>query len=249
MERIGLAPGTEVGGYTVVAPLGAGGMGAVYRAVDGGGTAVALKLLHPHVGADPAARDRLRREVLALQRLRHPGVAAVLDAEADSTEAFLVTELVGGQDLEARVRRDGPLDAPDLALLAEGLLDALRAVHDAGVVHRDLKPSNVMVTRDGPVLIDFGIAQSADDTRLTSTGLVVGTPGYLAPELADGGEPSVASDLWGWAAVVAFAATGRPPFGRGSAVAVLDRTRAGAAELPGVGPRTAAALRAALHPD
>ncbi|GIG27711.1 serine/threonine-protein kinase [Cellulomonas marina] len=249
MERIGPAPGTEVGGYTVVAPLGAGGMGAVYRAVDGGGHAVALKLLHPHVGADPEARDRLRREVLALQRLRHPGVAAVLDAEADSSEAFLVTELVPGEDLEARVRREGPLDGPDLALLADGLLDALRAVHAAGVVHRDLKPSNVMVTPAGPVLIDFGIAQSADDTRVTSAGLVVGTPGYLAPELVAGQEPTPASDLWGWAAVVAWAATGRPPFGRGPADAVLARTMAGETALEGVGGRVRAALRAALDPD
>jgi serine/threonine protein kinase len=99
MERIGLAPGSEIGGYTVVAPLGSGGMGTVYRAVDGGGTAVALKLLHPHVGADAAVRARLMREVAALQRLRHPAVAAVLDAEADSTEAFLVTELVPGETL------------------------------------------------------------------------------------------------------------------------------------------------------
>ena len=88
--------------------------------------------------------------------------------------------------------------------------DALEAVHGAGVVHRDLKPSNVLVTDDGPVLIDFGIAQAADDPRLTAAGLVIGTPGYLAPELLDGDEPTAASDFWGWAAVLAFAATGRP---------------------------------------
>lgn len=249
MERIGLTPGSEVGGYTVVAPLGAGGMGTVYRAVDGGGSPVALKLLHPHVGADPAARERLRREVVALQRLRHPAVAAVLDAEADSTEAFIVTELVDGENLADRVRELGPLEPEELHLLASGLLGALEAVHGAGVVHRDLKPSNVLVTDDGPVLIDFGIAQSADDARVTSAGLVVGTPGYLAPELLEGDEPTPATDLWGWAAVLAFAATGRPPFGSRPIEAVLARASAGDVDLDGVGVRTAAALRGALHPD
>ena len=125
-------------------------MGTVYRAVDGAGDAVALKLLHTDIGTDAVARARLRREVKALQKLRHPGVAAILDAEADSTEAFLVTELVRGDNLEEHVRKRGPMDAADLLDLAEGLRDALEAVHGAGVVHRDLKPSNVLVTDEAP---------------------------------------------------------------------------------------------------
>ncbi|WP_315096374.1 serine/threonine-protein kinase [uncultured Cellulomonas sp.] len=248
MERIGLTPGSEIGGYTVVAPLGSGGMGTVYRAVDGGGDAVALKLLHPHIGSDAVARDRLRREVHALQKLRHPGVAAVLDAEADSTEAFLVTELVPGDNLEEHVRERGPLDAEQLLDLAEGLRDALVAVHGAGVVHRDLKPSNVIVGDDGPVLIDFGIAQAADDSKLTAEGLVLGTPGYLAPELLDGDEPDEASDFWGWAAILVFAATGRDPFGTRPLEAVLARARSGDVDLDGLGTLTAATLRRALAP-
>ena len=248
MERIGLEPGSEIGGYTIVAPLGSGGMGTVYRALDGGGSPVALKLLHPHVGADPVARDRLRREVLALQRLHHPGVAAVLDAEADSTEAFLVTELIAGDDLEGVVRRHGPLDAGALHELAAGLHSALSAVHEAGVVHRDLKPANVLVTDSGPVLIDFGIAQAADDARVTSTGLVVGTPGYLAPELLDDAEPTAHTDWWGWAALLAFAATGRAPFGLRPLEQVLARARAGQPDLEGLGPITTRALRGALAP-
>ncbi|NUU18900.1 serine/threonine protein kinase [Cellulomonas humilata] len=248
MERMGLEPGTEIGGYTVVAPLGSGGMGTVYRAVDGGGDAVALKMLHPHIGSDAVARDRLRREVHALQKLRHPGVAAILDAEADSTEAFLVTELVPGDNLEEHVRERGPLDAEELLDLAEGLRDALVAVHGAGVVHRDLKPSNVIVGDDGPVLIDFGIAQAADDSRLTAEGMVLGTPGYLAPELLDGDEPDTSSDFWGWAAILAFAATGRDPFGTRPLEAVLARARSGDVDLAGLGPLTTAALRHALAP-
>ncbi|KQT02206.1 serine/threonine-protein kinase [Cellulomonas sp. Leaf395] len=248
MERIGLEPGSEIGGYTIVAPLGSGGMGTVYRAVDGGGDAVALKLLHPHVGSDAATRDRLRREVHALQKLRHPGVAAVLDAEADSTEAFLVTELVSGDNLEEHVRERGTLDAEELLGLAEGLRDTLVAVHGAGVVHRDLKPSNVIIGDDGPVLIDFGLAQAADDSKLTADGLVLGTPGYLAPELLEGAEPDDASDFWGWAAILAFAATGRPPFGTRPLEAVLARARSGDVDLDGVGSLTATTLRGALAP-
>ena len=250
MERIGLTPGSEIGGYTIVAPLGSGGMGTVYRAVDGGGDAVALKLLHPHVGSDAVVRSRLMREVAALQRLRHPAVAAVLDAEADSTEAFLVTELVAGDTLTEHVRERGTLDAGDLLTLAEGLRSALAAVHAAGVVHRDLKPSNVLLTDDGPVLIDFGLAQGVDDdANLTTAGFVLGTPGYLAPELLDGREPSAATDLWGWAAVLAFAATGRDPFGSRPLEAVLARARSGEVDLAGVGPLTATAIAGALRPD
>src|SRR5690554_6250303 len=133
MERIGVAPGTEIGGYRVLGPLGRGGTGSVYRAVDGGGDEVALKLLHPHLADDDDARERLRREVAALQRLRHPAIARVLDAEVDSSDAFVVTELVDGPDLGARVRADGPLTGQELVELAERTHEALGVVHEAGV--------------------------------------------------------------------------------------------------------------------
>lgn len=195
-----LAAGTEIGGYTIQSLLGKGAMGAVYKAVDGGGTAVALKVLHAHLDREPVARQRLRREVAALQKLRHPAVARVLDAELDGEGAFVVTELVEGRTLEAEVDDGGPLDAVDLYELADQLAAALEAVHLAGVVHRDLKPSNVMITPRGPVLIDFGIAthQTEDGGTLTSPGFVIGTPGYLAPELLDGGAPTPESDWWSW---------------------------------------------------
>lgn len=244
-----LAEGTEIGGYTVVALLGRGAMGAVYEAVDGGGHAVAVKVLHAHVDTDPAGRERLRREVAALQRLRHPAVAQVLDAELDGPFAFVVTELVDGVTLEDEVDERGPLDPRDLYSLADQLADALEAVHLAGVVHRDLKPSNVMVTDQGPVLIDFGIAQGPGDARTTSTGFVMGTPGYIAPELLDGADPVPETDWWSWAALLAFAATGRSPFGVRPTDLVLRRSREGRADVVGVPPRTARALAGALHAD
>jgi len=249
MERIGLDVGDELGGYRILAPLGSGGMGTVYRAQDAAGNPVAIKLLRPLPGGDTDARARLAREVAALQRLRHPGVVRVWDAELDSSEAFVVTELVDGPDLEEFVRDHGPLDRKHLAELAAALYDALAAVHAADVVHRDVKPANVLMTSQGPVLIDFGIAQAGDDARLTQVGLVAGTPGYLAPELLDGADPSAASDWWGWAAVLAFAGTGRPPFGSGSTPAVLARVRSGLVQLGGLPRASAVALRAALAAD
>ncbi|RXR26958.1 serine/threonine protein kinase [Oerskovia turbata] len=248
-RRGGLPTGSEVGGYRILARLGAGAMGAVYEAEDGGGNLVAIKFLHAHLDVDAQGRERLRREAVALQRLRHPAVAQILDVELDGSEAFIVTELVDGPNLEEEIATGGPLDARDLFELADQLAEALEAVHAAGVVHRDLKPSNVLVTENGPVLIDFGIAHGLDEARATSTGLVMGTPGYLAPELLEGAAPSANSDWWGWAALLAFSATGRPPFGMRPVEAVLARARSGEADLDGLGPRTAAALAAALRAD
>nr|WP_297426592.1 serine/threonine-protein kinase [uncultured Actinotalea sp.] len=249
MERIGVVPGTEIGGYRVLGPLGRGGMGSVYRAVDADGVAVAMKVLHPHLAADDAHRERLRREVANLQRVRHPAVARVLDAEIDADDAFVVTELVDGTDLAARVRDEGPLAGAALADLAARLREALEVVHAAGVLHRDLSPGNVVLSPRGPVLIDFGIAQAVEDARVTATGLVAGTPGYLSPEMVRGDEPTAAADWWGWAAVLAFAATGRPPFGTRPLAAVLARVESGESDLAGLDPRTTAALRSALAVD
>lgn len=239
----------EVGGYRLLRRIGAGGMGTVHEAVDADGRRVALKLLHPHIGADPQARKRLSREVALLHRVRETGVARVLDAEVEDAEAFVVTELIEGPTLEEDVAEDGPFTPTELATLAHGLAGALRAIHAVGVVHRDFKPGNVMMSENGPVIIDFGIAQVADDARLTQTGMVTGTPGYLDPEVIAGAEPSPVCDWWGWAAVLVFAATGRPPFGRGPTGVVLARVATGQADTEGLDPVVARALRAALHPD
>lgn len=242
----GPAAGSKLGGYTVVREIGSGAMGAVYRAEDDGGHAVALKMLHRHLD-DPAARERLRREAAALQGLRHPAVARVLDAELEGPEAFIVTELVEGPTLEEEIDERGPLDSRDLFELADQLADALEAVHGTGVVHRDLTPSNVLIARSGPVLIDFGLAQGPGDVRATRTGFVMGTPGYLAPELLDGAEPGPDTDWWSWAAVLAFSGTGRAPFGVRPTELVLRRSRQGQADLDGLPPRASRALGAALR--
>ncbi len=248
MERIGLEPGTLIGGYRIIAPLGAGAMGTVYRARDADGLEVAIKTLHASVAADPQARQRLQREIRVLSKIRHPGVARVLDAEADGEEMFIVTELIDGPTLEQEIELGGVLDAEDLFNLAEQMYEALTAVHAAGVIHRDLKASNILVSSRGPVLIDFGIAQAVGDARVTRTGLVMGTPAYLAPELVDGEEPSMATDWWSWAAMLAFAATSRPPFGLRPIDAVLARARTGRPDLEGLGDRTKRALLGALQP-
>lgn len=239
----------EVGGYQLVERIGSGGMGVVYHALDADGRDVALKILHPQISADPAARARLAREVDLMHRVRGKGVARVLDAEVEDEIAFVVTELIDGPTLEEQVEESGVVEGEDLAELAKGLASALRAIHRVGVVHRDLKPGNVMMSEDGPVLIDFGIAQVADDTRLTQTGMVTGTPGFLDPELVDGADPSPTADWWSWAAVLVFATTGRRPFGGGPSMTVLARMARGDVDVDGVAPMVADALRAALRPD
>lgn len=241
--------GSDVGGYTLVRRIGSGGMGTVWEARDGANRTVALKLLHPGISTDPEARERLRREVESLHRLRGARVAHVLDAELTASSAFIVTELIDGLSLEDSVAAEGAFDPLDLHPLAQGLYEALADVHAAGLLHRDIKPGNVMVTYSGPVLIDFGIAQLAEDTRLTRTGFVTGTPGYLDPVALHGGALGRDGDWFGLAAVLLFAATGRPPFGAGRLDAVLARMSAGTPDVEGLEPGVASAFRAALAPD
>ena len=223
MQSVYRVPGDVVGGYVVVRTLGRGGSGAVYLVRDEGGGEAALKLVDT---ADAGARVRLSREVAALQALRHPAVPRVLDAELDEDEAFVVFEFIDGPSLAQRVRAHGALGQEALAELATTLAGALAAVHAAGVVHRDVTPSNVLLGPSGPALIDFGLSHHQDDERVTRTGLVSGTAGYVAPEVIDGAEPSAASDDWGLAATLAFAAAGRAPYGAG--MGALSATLSGA---------------------
>jgi len=212
-----------LGPYRLLKRLGEGGMGVVYLAVDPEQRQVAVKALRPAIASDPNARRRLAREVETMRRVRSPFVAEVLDADVTSDPPYIVTRYVSGQTLEEVVGRSGQLTGTELARLASGLALALAAVHAAGVVHRDLKPGNVMLAGGEPVVIDFGIAQVPDSTRLTQTGMFMGTPGYLAPEVIEGKPSGPASDVHSWGATVAFAATGRPPFGTGAFETIFYR--------------------------
>jgi predicted Ser/Thr protein kinase len=222
-----------LGPYRVLQRLGEGGMGVVYLAADPEQRQVAVKALRPAIAADPNARRRLAREVETMRRVRSPFVAEVLDADVTSDPPYIVTRYVSGQTLEEVVGRSGPLTGTQLARLASGLALALAAVHAAGVVHRDLKPGNVMLAGGEPVVIDFGIAQVPDSTRLTQTGMFMGTPGYLAPEVIEGKPSGPGSDVHSWGATVAFAATGRPPFGTGAFETIFYRIINGQPDLDG----------------
>ena len=239
----------NIGGYRLIKRIGAGGMSTVFEAEDGAGVRVALKLLHPALVVDYSGRERLRREVAMLQKVRGRYVAEVLDAETDADEAFIVTELIDGPTLEQDVVDSGVFEGEDLVELAEHLRQAVEAIHEAGVLHRDLKPSNVMLGPDGPVLIDFGIAQVDEDSRLTVPGSVAHTPGYCDPRVINGANPDETADWWALAAVLAFAATGRAPFGKGNPQAIMRRVFEGVPDIVGIQGPVAAAFVRALAPD
>jgi len=239
----------RIGPYRLIQPLGEGGMGVVYLALDPNGRAVAVKVLREHIAHDREARIRLRREVETLARVQDARVAAVLDADTEGPRPYIVTRYIPGPALDIVVSENGALQGEALLRLGRGLWGALNAIHRAGVIHRDLKPANVLLLDGDPVVIDFGIAHVADDIRLTMTGLVMGTPGYLSPEVVEGAPVTEATDWWGWAATLAFAASGAPPFGRGPMDVVLDRVRRGQADLSGVDQRLVPLLEAALSPN
>ncbi|WP_293876392.1 serine/threonine-protein kinase [uncultured Brevibacterium sp.] len=238
----------QLGNYRLIEELGSGGMGVVYLAVDPNNKPVAVKVLHPSIANDQTARMRLAREVRTLRRIQHPRIAAVLDAELETDTPYVVTEFVDGLTLSDDVRENGPFAEDELVHFGHALLDALTAVHNAGVVHRDLKPANVMIMDGEPMVIDFGIAQAADEVKVTVTGLVMGTPGYLSPEIVDGKQSNEKTDWWGWAATMAFAATGHNPYGSGGIEAVIARVASGRANLQGVPERFVPLLRACLDP-
>jgi len=239
----------RIGPYRLLERIGEGGMGVVFMARDAAGKTVALKVLRSVVAEEPMARRRLAREVETMRRVRSPYVAEVIDADLAGDMPYIVTRYVPGRTLEQVVTEGGPLPPPALGRLACGLADALAAVHAAGVVHRDLKPSNVMLLDEVPVVIDFGIAQGPDATRLTMTGMFMGTPGYLAPEVIEGQPSSEASDVHAWAATVAFAATGHPPFGSGGYEAIFYRIVNGQPDLTGAPASLLPLLAAALARD
>ena len=261
MSELNLGSGQLVGGYTLISRLGAGAMGSVWRVRDDGGQEYAMKILRDSLSEDDVppdspearerltARERLRREAMALRRVQHPGVCGIVDMELDDSLAFIVTELIEGKNLRDDVAANGRYVGTDLERLTRKLIDAVKAVHAAGIIHRDIKPTNVMVSATGPILVDFGIAMGEGESHVTRTGLVMGTPGFIAPEIIDGAESDEMTDWWSVASVLAFAATGAPVFGSKPMMAVLERAAAGNANLTGLPAGTTAAFRSALDPD
>ncbi|MER5556071.1 serine/threonine-protein kinase [Streptomyces sp. NPDC002793] len=209
-----------IGAYRLLGRLGAGGMGRVYLGRSAGGRTVAVKVVHPHFALDEQFRARFRREVDAARRLGAQWTAPVLDADPDAAVPWVATGYVAGPPLSDAVTRHGPLPEYAVRTLGAGLGEALDAVHAHGLIHRDVKPSNVLLALDGPRLIDFGIARALGATvSLTSTGVSVGSPGYMAPEQIRGQDISGAADVFSLGAVLAYAATGSAPFlGDSSAV-------------------------------
>ncbi len=201
-----------VGGYRLDGRLGAGGMGVVYRARSLSGRQVAVKVIRPELAEDAGFRARFRREVEAARQVSGAFTAPVVDADAEAAVPWLATLFVPGPSLAQHVAEQGPLTVPEVRRLALGLAEALRDIHRAGLVHRDLKPGNVLLAGDGPRVIDFGIARAADEAPLTSTGLVVGTPPFMAPEQFRHGASGPATDVFSLGSVLVYAATGHSPF-------------------------------------
>ncbi|NUP22972.1 MAG: protein kinase [Streptomyces sp.] len=210
-----LEPGdpSAIGGYPLLAVLGAGGMGQVFLSRTASGRPLALKTLRAEFGLDPGFEERFAREIASSNRVRSAWTVPVVDYSPPGQKPqWLATEYAAAPSLADWVERNGPLPEPALWALAAELAEGLRAVHRAGFAHRDVKPSNVLLSRRHPLLIDFGIARAADDTRHTRTGGVIGSPGYMAPEQAAGGISAEPGDVFSLGATLAYAATGNGPF-------------------------------------
>jgi Protein kinase domain len=226
-----LQPGDprRVGRYRLLKRLGTGGMGRVYLGQSLSGRLVAVKVIRPELADDPDFRQRFAQEVTAARRVSGIFTAPVVDADPDGARPWMVTAFVSGPSLADAVSSQGPLPTESVFTLAAGLAEGLGAVHAAGVVHRDLKPSNVLLASDGPRIIDFGISRAADATALTRGGRVVGSPGFMSPEQAEGRHVGPETDIFSLGGVLTYAATGEPPFGAGSPSALLYRVVYGAA--------------------
>ncbi|MBB6170618.1 hypothetical protein HNR23_000678 [Nocardiopsis mwathae] len=245
----------QIGPYQPVGRIGAGGMGAVFaaRAVAPASADeyVAVKVVRDELATNPEFRARFAREVDLVSRVHSPCVPRFLGADTAAPTPWLATAFVPGPTLRDYVRRNGPLTGGKLLGLAAGLAEALQAVHAAGIVHRDLKPGNIILSPSGPKVLDFGIARALEETALTRTGGVVGTAGWMSPEQYSGGEAALTdrSDMFSWGALVAYAATGREPFGTGPTDALAYRVRQAAPDVDGLPGELRPLVQAALAKD
>ena len=223
MEPLAAGDPWQVGAYRLRARLGSGGMGQVFLGYSPAGRAVAVKVIHPELAKDPMFRTRFRREVAAAKAVSGAYTAPVTAAGPDDDPPWLATAFVPGPSLAGVIAAAGPLPEPSVWKLTAGLVEALQAVHAAGLVHRDFKPANVLLATDGPRVIDFGISAAFEGTRMTSTGLIIGTPSFMSPEQAEGARVGPESDVFSLGCVIVFAATGAGPFGDGQLASVLYR--------------------------
>jgi serine/threonine protein kinase len=213
MERLRPGDPDQIGPYQIINRLGSGGMGVVYMGTTGTRSA-AIKIVRDFLLEDPASRTRLSREVNALKKVKSPFVAEIIDSDIDAERAWIATNYVDGPSLKTLIDNEGVLSEQKWFEFAHGLLNALAAVHVAGIVHRDVKPSNILMSASGPRLIDFGIAFSNDATAVTKTGMVAGTPTWFAPEQFHTNKITNAVDLFAAGSILYFAATGKSPWGK-----------------------------------
>ncbi|MEN8655909.1 PQQ-binding-like beta-propeller repeat protein [Streptomyces sp. 21So2-11] len=239
----------ELGSYRLLSRLGAGGMGVVYLARSPGGRTVAVKVVRQDLAADPGFRQRFRHEVEIAKAVSGRYTAPVVDAAPDAPLPWLATAYVLGPDLTDVVATHGALPERTVRALGAGLAAALQEIHAAGLIHRDMKPSNVLLAADGPRVIDFGIARAVDGSRMTQTGVVVGSPGYMPPEQALGRDVGTAGDVFSLGVVLAFAATGRNAFGDLAPAAMLYRVVHEEPDLTGTPPLLTGLIRACLAKD
>ncbi|MGW9299323.1 bifunctional serine/threonine-protein kinase/ABC transporter substrate-binding protein [Streptomyces cyaneofuscatus] len=224
MEPLRSTDPARIAGYRILGRLGAGGMGVVLLGRSPGGALVAIKLIRAEYADDAGFRTRFRREVAIARQVRNRWAVPVVDADTEAAAPWLATEFVPGPALSEAVGGGAPLPERSVRALGSMLAEALEAVHGAGLVHRDVKPGNVLLGLDGPRLIDFGIARALDDTVLTATDAIVGSPGFLSPEQAQGRRIGPPSDIFSLGCVLVYAATGGRPFGSGPVEAMLFRT-------------------------
>lgn len=249
MEPLRSTDPARIAGYRILGRLGAGGMGVVLLGRSPGGALVAIKLIRAEYADDAGFRTRFRREVAIARQVRNRWAVPVVDADTEAAAPWLATEFVPGPPLSEAVGGGAPLPERSVRALGSMLAEALEAVHGAGLVHRDVKPGNVLLGLDGPRLIDFGIARALDDTVLTATDAIVGSPGFLSPEQAQGRRIGPASDVFSLGCVLVYAATGGRPFGSGPVEAMLFRTVHDPADLGGLPPGLRQVVEACLSKE
>ncbi|MGW1780011.1 protein kinase domain-containing protein [Streptomyces sp. NPDC002143] len=254
MKNLQPSDPTSIGGYPLLGRLGAGGMGQVFLSRTGSGRLLALKTIRDDLSSEPGFEERFAREIRNSDRVRSPWTVTVVDYSAPGqSPQWLATEYVPAPSLAEWVAAHGPLPRTALLSLAAELCAAVQAVHQAGLAHRDVKPGNVLLARDRPRLIDFGVARAADDSRHTRLGVSVGSPGFLAPDQAVGSVAAEPADVFSLAAVLVYAATGRGPFSRAGeqvpAATLLYRVVHEEPDLAGVPPELTPLLTACLAKD